>query len=60
MSASLTVCRLGCLSLKCVVCVSVGLYFCYHNPWLWITFTIHQLITNYCLVLILISLMMLH
>lgn len=42
-SASLTVCLLGCLSMKCAVCVcwSVCLY---HDPWLWITYTIHQLI----------------
>jgi len=37
------------------VCVCVW----YDDPWLWITFTIHQLITNYCLVVMLISLMML-
>lgn len=40
--------------------VCVALYICYHDPWLWITFTMHQLIINYCLVVILISLMMLH
>lgn len=60
MSASLAVCSLRCLSLRCALCVCVGLYFCYHHLWLWITFTMHQLITNYCLVVILISLMMLH
>lgn len=56
MSASLAVCSPGC---TVCVCVCVGLCFCYHDPWLWITFTIHQLITNYCLVVIPISLMML-
>lgn len=29
--------------------------FLYQDPWLWITYTIHQLITNYCLLLIPIS-----